>query len=319
MPIKTKHEQAISIICHTSIDSAKSSLECDLKNGGAGYPADALRECLSVEKASGKPRTALIKLIESHISRREKLSHSVSSVPSVVKHSAESESQQLATQLTDQYRKAISGTRDILVFGAMMLQLGGMLNQRGPDRDSDATGPKAKGLGLKGWIEEHCPEINYATAYSFLNLARGLVENLAIPPKVDVARLLSAPEDQLTKHEANIRTKVDEFIAGKSKRQLEFDFSIRKPQAKPVGAPKGNQNALKEGKEKQQQDIDTLVSVVSERLGNALRVIEFDIQQKTIAFFRVDAIRLLESDLRKMADDVHALLDEKMKPVQKPF
>ena len=240
--------------------------------------------------------------------------HSVSSVPSVVKQSADPESQQLATQLTDQYRKAIAGTRDILVFGAMMLQLPSILSrQNAPNQHT----PKEN--TLKGWIEEHCPEINYATAYSFLNLARGLVENLAIPPKVDVARLLSAPEDQLTKHEANIRTKVDEFIAGKSKRQLEFDFSIRKPQAKPVGAPKGNQNALKEGKEKQQQDIDTLVSVVSERLGNALRVIEFDIQQKTIAFFRVDAIRLLESDLRKMADDVHALLDEKMKPVQKPF
>lgn len=240
------------------------------------------------------------------------------SVPSVVKQLAEPESHQLATQLTDQYKRAISGTRDILVFGAMMLQLGGMLNQRGPNRDADATGPNAKGLGLKGWIEEHCPAINYETARSFCNLARGLVENLAIPPKIDVARLLSAPEDQLTKHEANIRTKVDEFIAGKSKRQLEFDFSIRKPQAKPVGAPKGNQNALKEGTE-EQQSIDDLVSIVSERLGNALRVIEFDIQQKTIAFFRVDAIRLLESDLRKMADDVHTLLEEKMKPVQKPF
>jgi hypothetical protein len=236
----------------------------------------------------------------------------------VVKQSAEPESQQLATQLTDQYRKAISGTREILLFGAMMLQLGGMLNQRGPDRDSDATGPNAKGLGLKGWIMQHCPEINYETARSFYNLARGLVETFAISPKIDVARLLSAPVTELSKHHASLRAKVEDFIAGKSKRQLEFDFSIRKPQPKQVGAPKGNQNARKEGTE-EQQSIDDLVSDVSERLGDAMHVIEVEIQQQTIAFFRVDAIRLLESELRRMADDVHTLLDNKMKPIQKPF
>ncbi|MDD2301879.1 MAG: hypothetical protein PHG30_04915, partial [Eubacteriales bacterium] len=81
---------------------------------------------------------------------------------------------------------------------------------------------------------------------------------------------------------------------------------------------KGNQNARKEGTE-EQQSIDDLVSDVSERLGDAMHVIEVEIQQQTIAFFRVDAIRLLESELRRMADDVHTLLDNKMKPIQKPF
>lgn len=136
-------------------------------------------------------------------------------------------SQQLATQLTDQYRKAISGTRDILLFGAMMMQLGGMLNQRGNNRDADANGPNAKGLGLKGWIEEHCPEINYRTAQSFYHLARGLVETFALPAKLDLSRLLSAPVDDLSKSDASLRAQLDDFIEGKSKRQLEFDFGIR--------------------------------------------------------------------------------------------
>ncbi|MDD4737559.1 MAG: hypothetical protein PHP44_15780, partial [Kiritimatiellae bacterium] len=44
----------------------------------------------------------------------------------------------------------------------------------------------------RSWIEEHCPEINYFTARSFYNLARGLVETLAIPAKMDLPLLLSS-------------------------------------------------------------------------------------------------------------------------------
>ncbi|MDD4737558.1 MAG: hypothetical protein PHP44_15775 [Kiritimatiellae bacterium] len=176
---------------------------------------------------SGKPHVT--RMVLTYAKPKSKRPNLCKSVQSVDKKTAESESQQLATQLTDQYRKAISGTHEILLFGAMMLQLGGMLNQRGPNRDAVATGPGAKGLGLKGWIEEHCPEINYFTARSFYNLARGLVETLAIPAKMDLPLLLSSPVDQLSKHDANIRAKVDEFLSGKSKRQLEFDFGIRAP------------------------------------------------------------------------------------------
>ncbi len=141
-------------------------------------------------------------------------------------------SKQLATQLTDQYKRAISGTRDILLFGAMMMQLGGMLSRKGGEWQS---GPGVKGTGLKGWIEEHCPEINYKTARSFYNLARGLAETFALPAKVDLSRLLTAPVEDLSETDASYRTQLDDFLIGKSKRQLEFDFGIRAPVQKLGG------------------------------------------------------------------------------------
>lgn len=136
---------------------------------------------------------------------------------------------QIAAKLTEQYRKAIAGTREVLVFGAMMMQLGHVLElQNMVDEKGRIIGREG---GLKAWIEEHCPSINYKTAHGFYALAKGLREALAIPITTDIHRLLTAPADALTKKEAKIREEIDGAISGKSARQLEFDFGIRKARA----------------------------------------------------------------------------------------
>ncbi len=131
---------------------------------------------------------------------------------------------QIAAQLQDQYRKAISGTREILVFGAMMMELKVVLSSQ----NNSSHGPQTRGKGLMGWLEEFCPSINYKVAYGFYKLALGLREALSIPLTTNVHRLLTAPAAELSKKEAKIRELIDGAIDGKSARQLEFDFGIRK-------------------------------------------------------------------------------------------
>ena len=132
---------------------------------------------------------------------------------------------QIASQLTDQYRKAISGTREVLVFGAMMYQLGASLELQICHGGTHAC------KTLKGWIEEYCPSINYNTAYSFYNLAKGMRDVLEIPMGTDVHKLLTANESELSAKDAALRETIEEAITGKSARQLEFDFGIRKARA----------------------------------------------------------------------------------------
>lgn len=136
---------------------------------------------------------------------------------------------QIAAQLQDQYRKAISGTREILIFGSMMMQLGSFLSsQKAPSGNNQFT-PRDE--TIKGWMEQFAPGINYKVAYGFYKLALGLREALAIPIGTDIHRLLTAAPAALSKKEAKIRELIDGAIDGKSARQLEFDFGIRKARA----------------------------------------------------------------------------------------
>ena len=139
---------------------------------------------------------------------------------------------QIAAQLQDQYRKAISGTREILIFGSMMMQLGSLLSSQKALNGNNQFTPRDN--TLKGWIETNCPSINYNVAYSFYNLAKGLREALSIPLTTDIHRLLTAAPAALSKKEAKIRELIDGAIDGKSARQLEFDFGIRKARTTPA-------------------------------------------------------------------------------------
>lgn len=129
---------------------------------------------------------------------------------------------QIADQLVTQYQKAVGGTIEILKFGCMFMQLRVVL-----ELQNNSHGPGTKGDGLKGWIEEFCPEINYNTAYGFYRLAKGMRQAMQIPPTTNLHKLLTASPEELTKRETKLRKEIDAAIAGKSARQLEFDFGIR--------------------------------------------------------------------------------------------
>ena len=83
--------------------------------------------------------------------------------------------------LTTQYRKAVNGLYEAYRFGQMLAQVKARLEAAFGDAargTAEISGGKNAivggwnaGTGLKAWLAEHCPEINYSTARRFLAIA----------------------------------------------------------------------------------------------------------------------------------------------------
>ncbi|MBR3583168.1 MAG: hypothetical protein IKO01_06985 [Kiritimatiellae bacterium] len=135
--------------------------------------------------------------------------------------------------LSAQYARAAAATREIILFGAMLLSVKRALPSA---FHGDASAPS-----LKSWLAENCPEIPYNTARAYMNLAAGLVATLELSTVQDaLPALLTAPEGTLPDELADDRRRIDEALSGKSARQLEFDFGIRRaPSSSHGGAREG--------------------------------------------------------------------------------
>ena len=74
----------------------------------------------------------------------------------------------IAGALTTQYQAVVAATgqmlREAVKFGAMLMELETIVGKSHAGRDSE-------GDGIKGWLAEHCPEINYKTATVYKSLA----------------------------------------------------------------------------------------------------------------------------------------------------
>ena len=74
----------------------------------------------------------------------------------------------IAGALTTQYQAVVAATgqmlREAVKFGAMLMELETIVGKA-------HGGPNGGGDGIKGWLAEHCPEINYSTAIVYKNLA----------------------------------------------------------------------------------------------------------------------------------------------------
>ena len=74
----------------------------------------------------------------------------------------------IAAALTTQYQAVVAATgqmlREAVKFGAMLMELETIVGKSQGGRNTD-------GDGIKGWLAEHCPEINYSTAIVYKNLA----------------------------------------------------------------------------------------------------------------------------------------------------
>lgn len=133
-----------------------------------------------------------------------------------------SKNAEFAAQFTELFDEAIGGVRKMLIFGAYTHQLAATLELQ------ICHGGSHEGNTLKRWVEENCPHIPYNTAYAMYRMARGMCETLSLPVGIDIFLLMISPVDSLSKKEAKLRALIDNSIAGKSARQLEWDFNIRK-------------------------------------------------------------------------------------------
>jgi hypothetical protein len=152
--------------------------------------------------------------------------------------------------ITEQYRRAISGTLEVLRFGAMLMDVELNLTReikidRGRGRPTDGT--------LKEWLEANCPEINYKTAMRFKALAEEMKRFCQIPDRLPVSLALPGPDgathtDDLPanvnkKKAARIQQQVWNMVQGASARQLMFQF---RTDAAPRGGDHGGGAAYSE-------------------------------------------------------------------------
>ncbi len=139
--------------------------------------------------------------------------------------------------LVDQYGKAKAGTLEVLRFGAMLCDLDDALNAASDKAPQGRRGDES----LKGYLETHCPAINYKTAIGFKLLADDLREHCKIPAKVPLSLAMpnadgtpDLPESSpipLPKLE-KIQNAVWGMIDGKSTRQVRIGMGSAEPSPK---------------------------------------------------------------------------------------
>ena len=138
----------------------------------------------------------------------------------------------MGQQLTEQYRKAITATREVVVFGAMMLKI----RETCVRTRTQAGTFDDKGEGLKGWMAKFAPEVSHGTAYRFMALAEGVQEEFQLGKKVDLTLLLTESADELTPALQKKQRAILDFLEGKSQRQLLLQLGGDDKPAKPSRA-----------------------------------------------------------------------------------
>jgi len=117
-----------------------------------------------------------------------------------------------------QWQRAQAGMLEIMRFGVMLLEVEerisniqqGMSNVKGEsyspaENNSPKRGPGS--YGLKGWLSEHCPEINYKTAYGYMMAAEGLRRMVKVAEDVPLLALMG--EDPIPEERAErLRQKI---------------------------------------------------------------------------------------------------------------
>ena len=127
----------------------------------------------------------------------------------------------LGRQLTAQYHRAVSGMREVLLFGAMLMQVEEKVtvSTRGHGgRFGD------KGAGLKGWLEQYAPEISRPTAYRFLGITRSIaaeyeqIVGARVAKTYDLPALVLTPAADLPEHAQLKQGELFDFVSGTSQR-----------------------------------------------------------------------------------------------------
>ena len=152
-----------------------------------------------------------------------------------------------AYRLSRQYAKVNGSWKNALEqtvrFGAMLKEWGDFLGEgRGRGKD---------GEGLKEWLANHCPEINYNTAMGYKLLAEKTVRMLGGGAPAVAALIgrdtVTDPDGNEIPIDAEVVEKKEEiFRAADSRRKLEqmyFDFT--EAPARPKGRAKGSKNVPK--------------------------------------------------------------------------
>lgn len=118
-----------------------------------------------------------------------------------------------------QWRRASAGLVEIIKFGAMMVKIDQGLS------NPNSRGGSFKGKTLKGWLSEHCPEVNYKTAHGYKDAALGLAAAAELPDTMPLLSLMDGEAAFAPEHQAAHDTVMEilasssiAFLKGKSRR-----------------------------------------------------------------------------------------------------
>jgi hypothetical protein len=149
-----------------------------------------------------------------------------------------SEDALMGEQLTAQYKLAVGGMQQVVVFGAMMIKLREKhpeTAKHGGNRRSSSTAELGK-VTLRGWLEKHAPEVKLTTALRFLNVTEAIAENYQEIVGAKTAKLISLP-DLVTTPSAELpkgceakQLELFDFVNGTSQRSWLDRFSPVSPQ-----------------------------------------------------------------------------------------
>lgn len=172
--------------------------------GKAGFTARGLKSHITVQHTDRKGRPAKLEVMAP-----------ASTAPCL----SGGNDKQVAEQLVELVRGAQDGVRRILMAGFF---IEGIVREL----PHGATRP---------WLEQHCPEVHWATVCRWRELARGVMESLGI--EIDqVAKLplpihemLALPPSDVPQPMQAMRGQIDDLIADKSARQLQLALRAADP------------------------------------------------------------------------------------------
>jgi hypothetical protein len=120
--------------------------------------------------------------------------------------------QAVAKQLTKLVKDASDGLRRIIIAGLFIEQIAAEL----------------KHGQLRPWLDAHCPDVTYRTVKRWRDLARNVAETAGVKldtmSNLDLPKMLALPAGKVPEAAKEVRQKIDDLIAGKSAKQLFFEF-----------------------------------------------------------------------------------------------
>jgi hypothetical protein len=119
----------------------------------------------------------------------------------------------MGEQLTLQFQRATGGAREVLIFGAMMMQLRErIISTRGNDDGSIRTGgADSKDSGMKAWIAQNAPKVSLSSAYRFEAVSNAIETEFGLPKtlerKISFPALVTTTEEKLSKIDRRLPAK----------------------------------------------------------------------------------------------------------------
>lgn len=178
--------------------------------------------------------------------------------------------------LTEQYDRATGGMKEVLIFGAMMMQL------RAEHPELTKSGPRPKNCAKRGaiqtaepltlskWLEKHAPKVKAATARRFLAVTEAIAEDYAKIVGAKIAKQYALPElvcaSDLPRNAASKQLELFEWVNGTSQRSWLDRFQTSSPQ-------KRGRDARSNAKPKP-KTVEELAAEAEEEITNVLNLLD---------------------------------------------